>query len=716
MSWRPAQPFDGKQLQALAVAIWGASVGVFLTALLLLPGLKGLTNKAPIHVPGIAPVTILSPATVVPWQEVLEKRMYLLTCLCCPVLAWVALQLQSRLGGWSCALSFVLFIPAITTVYRAIFQSTPLTIPLVLAILALSVPWLGCASRTEWACTLATFVHQRCWKCISSIRSPLLDRLLLAICLEGLLFFFLFPLDVGTYASHFYQLAHIASYLVGPALSYLNPQSVPALDFESHYGIGHAYTFSYFLGNSLHCTLCHYIWFLFLTISFFYISTYFVLAAFFRCNSSALLMTLLLVAAGMEAPFFEAPSSSPIRYPLLFLFIGCASREHLFQRSQLPVLLAGGLAGLSLFWQTDIGVYLGIAGLVYYVTLAIRNRAGLARVPLFCVSASVTFALVALIAFGPRTLSWNFCRRLLDPLLVYKTGFGFWLMDWGGGWSNLYNIIGPVVTLATLALCFQRMGSGDAQQRQEAHFLFLCGVVGLQMLFKWVNRSIHPVWSLNAAAVLVILFWWVRYAAATLGQALETRIGSLPPGSLLSTRTLTTAAIYLALLGLGLSASLFQTRDPALGISSSPLLRIAGFISDTPTLANRILVTRTTPSPRTRGQLPIDRADVDLIRAHTDDTQPAPVLSSLDWVYLAEARRAPGFSWVPVHLTYTYRLLGKIETDLQRAQHLFVQRDLLPTLQTQHPALYSRVMPCLQHDFVLVGSGKALDLYQRTEK
>jgi hypothetical protein len=410
----------------------------------------------------------------------------------------------------------------------------------------------------------------------------------------------------------------------------------------------------------------------------------------------------------MEGWSFCCPSNWPIRFPFLFLFMSCAAKEVILGRARLPVLLAGSFAGLSLFWQTDVGLYLLLAGTGYYTMLLLRQRHGLDRLAWFAVSAIGTFVSLALLAFGPRILSPLFFWRLIEPLLVYNRGFGFWLKHWESGWPYLYNLIAPAVALGTIGLSIKQFCTPDVQKQVQARFLFLCAVIGMLLLFKWVNRSIDAVWSINATGALVVLFWWGRYAVLTLGQMVETRLGFMPHTWPLRPRTLIGGAAFLAFLTLGLYTNRYH--DPARGITS-PLVRIARFTFETPTLAHRLIQSPCTlPCYR---PLPIDPSDVELIRANTTSTECVPVLSELDWAYLAEAQRAPGFSWVPIHLTYTHHLLERVEQDLRQANCLFVQRDMLQGLETEHLSLYNRVLPVLREQFVLVRSGKALDMYQR---
>ncbi len=605
MSWTTEQRFETKRLHNLAVALWGACGGALVTLLLLLPGLGNVSNQAAVHLPNLPRVRALESASVIPWQEQVEKRMYLLNWLCCPVLAWLSLKLRSRINAWACLLSAVLFVPTIFNAYRGIFQGQPSLLAVLAAGLPLTLPafvWIhrrhpdlgprrpeegqGIALPDETTLSRLFSPKQLTW---SGKQSSLSRRVSLAVVLQTLLFVFFFPYPTKDYASCLSSETHLSSYLIGPSLSFLNPQLTPGLDFESHYGVGHAYVFSFCLGPSFLSSLCHYILFLFVILSFSYVSAFFVLSKFCGSESAAFLATVLLAAVGMEGMGYNWPSNWPIRHPFLFLFLGCAAQNAVLGRKWLAVAVAGFFAGLSTFWQTDIGLFLVLTGLVYYTVLTVRERRGFAQVPLFIVAASGTFVTLCLLAFGSRTLSLLFYQRLLAPLLVYNSGFGCWLMNWQPGWSYLYNVIGPVVTLATIGWCVKRFHSRNAHDQQEARFLFLCGVIGLLMLFKWVNRSIDPIWSINAVGIVIVLFWWVRQGTVALGEIVVTHFGDRSQASGHRLRILTNMAVIAVLLGMGVVASLFQTKDPMRGISSSPLVRITRFTQQTPTLANRLL-------------------------------------------------------------------------------------------------------------------------------
>jgi hypothetical protein len=726
MSANSQPTFTGKNLRAIITAMWGACVGFFLTALLLLPGLDALRSRGAAQHGELPEIHALLSGQTVAWQQAVQKNMYVLTCLICPLLAWLSLRLQSRIGGWAGVASVLLFVPAITLVYDGIFQGTPhlgafATAAVVLGFPFLKVAWLpnrawNMAPRLNRATELQPTIPP-----MAAVpdpadfsAAPWKRRLAFGLLLVGILIFFLMPWNIADFADAFTCESHLSSFLIGPSLSLLRPNVVPALDFESHYGLGHMYVFSHFLGDSYHDSLCNYLWFLFAILMFFYFSAYIVLIDFLRSDLMAFLATVVLVAVSMEGLTYRYPSNWPVRFPFLFLFIGYAARPEWLGRPWLPVVLAGFCAGFSLFWQTDVGVFFAAAGVVYYLALSVRERRGWARTPLFLLAAAATFAMLALAAFGPRTLSLLFYQRLFDPLLAYGAGFGFYAMQWKAGWSYLYNVIAPVVTLGTLGFALKQFRAGEAQ-KQQACYLFLFGTCGLIMVFKWINRAIDPIWSFNAVGIIVVLFWWVRYATGVLAQSLEARTGPQLFGKpVLAVRTLTGSAVIFGLLSGGLIASCFHDRTGVRGFSTSPLVRLKVFTSRTPTLAHLALrkLARLKPEPAVPS--PVNARDIELIRANTANTEAVTLFADLDWVYLAEARRAPAFAWVPIYLTYTFPLLDRAEKTVRESETVFVERGSMEKLETAYPDMYQRLYPILRGEFTLVESGQALDMYRRT--
>jgi hypothetical protein len=716
----------GNSLRAIVAAMWGACVGIYVTALVLLPGLHTLGSRFPGRRPDLPASDVLAWDGMTTGPQILQQRIYILTCLMCPLLAWLSLKLRSRIGGWTGFAAVVLFVPAITLVFGGMSVGAPRLDAFAATAVVLGMPFLPLEWLTKAACALAPWLKRPtapvpapeqepapAGEPVGENSRPLARRLALGLVLLGVLIVFFRPWNINHFADAMTCEHHISLYLVGPSLSLLRPGAVPALDFESHYGLGHVYVFSYFLGDNYHTTLSHYLSFMFFTLVFFSVSAYFVLSEFFRSDAVAFLATVLLLAVSMEGHTYHHPSNWPIRFPFLFLFIGCAARAEWLGRSWLPVLGAGLFAGLSFFWQTDVGLSLGATGVVYYLALSVRERGGWGRMPLFLLASAAAFVVLTFMAFGPRTLSVDFYRHLLDPLVAFGAGIGFVPMKWQAGWLYLYNVIAPIVTLATLGFAVKRFRA-DPQQKLEAGYLFLLGTSGFIMVFKWVNRAIDPVWSINAVGIVVVMFWWLRNVTHILGEFLEARTGSQLFGKrVLHVRTLTGCAVAIGLFTSGLIASYFHDPIAACGVSSSPMVRLKTFTSRTPTLAHLALrkICNLTAEPVVWS--PVDRRDIEFIRTHTAATESVTLIAEFDWVYLAEARRAPAFASLPVNYTYTYSLLERADKAMRESECVFVERECLKKFATDYPTLNGRLSPILTEDFTLVESGKALDLYRR---
>lgn len=720
----PQSSFPTAPLAAFAAALWGACAGSLVVALVLAVAVLTSGDRTPHLHPAIAAIPTYQASAAVPWQEPYERQMYLGSCLLCPALAWLSLWLMPRRKAGACAVAAVLFVPAIILVYGRVFQGAPHVLTFLLAVLALVAPlmcgrllaalsrpllrsvadgWRARQLRRGMAAPLAMAVAPE----------PTAQRWRLAAVLAGLYGLFFVPISAGGFADSLATNLHVCSWAVAPALSYLDPHLTPGIDFESHYGLGHAYCFSYFLGGSLHATLQHYLWFVLGLNLLFLGSLYFTAANFLRSSRAALVATLLVGAVQMEAQSYGYPSNWPVRFPLLFVFIGCAAQDRIFGRGWLPAPLAGMLAGISLFWQTDIGLHLTLGGVAYFAVLVVRERRAPLRPPLFLLSTAAAFAALTVLAFGAPALTGEFYWHLLEPLLLYSTGFGFWLMRWQWGWSYFYNAIAPLITLASVGWAVHYLRAPSERLRLEGRYLLLCSSLGLLLLLKWVNRSIDIIWSTNAAAVLVVLFWWARYAALALGERLAASGCSVGERGWCHSYERCGAIAIGSAMAFGLLASLFHDRNGlGPGYSSSPLVRIARFTKETPTPVNWLCrrVFRM-PAPPLDGPQ-VDPSDVAVIRAHTDAADPVAIVALHDWWYLADAQRAPRFPLLPVCCVYSDRHLATIEADLRSSRLVFVQRDELAYVRQVNPLLVDRIQPILDRDFVRIESSKTLDLYQ----
>ena len=287
---------------------------------------------------------------------------------------------------------------------------------------------------------------------------------------------------------------HVASYIVAPALYFRAPGVVPGLDFESHYGVGHAYVFSLVMGRGgLQETLERYVLFVLIVCILYYLCAFLVLTDWFRSVGAALAGTLLLLFLAGEGLGYSYPSCSPVRHPFLFAFVYAAVRG-VEPRGMPWCAVSGAVAGLSLFWQTDVGLYTLAAGAVFYLGVALFLRVGVARPAAFVATGLGTFAALCVLSFGPRVLSIAFVDRLLEPLLLYATGFGNKLMNWKPGWGYWYNLLGPGLAVASVAVLLGLRAASPAAAGGPVRCRHLAGRAGdaLQVGQSITGRTVEP--------------------------------------------------------------------------------------------------------------------------------------------------------------------------------------------------------------------------------
>jgi hypothetical protein len=501
------------------------------------------------------------------------------------------------------------------------------------------------------------------------------------------------PHDLASAASECSAEAHVGSYLVGPPQYYRAPGVVPGLDFESHYGIGHALAFSRVMGNGgLQSVLQRYILFVLLISVAYFLSAHLVLTDWLRSPWAAFAVTLGLAAAAAEGLAYTMPSCWPVRHPFCFAFLFCAVRGI---DSRNWCLAAGAAAGLSLFWQTDTGLYTLAAGAALYAASAVFLGGSWRRAPVFLAAGAGTFLALCLGFFGPRVLSLTFAERLLEPLLLYATGFGTALMEWHGGWGWWYNLAGPGVAVASVGVF---VGCGRRGAPREVAYGAAASLLGLAMLFKWVNRSIDVLWALNGGLVLAAAGWWACVAWRSLAAKLEH-----------PTRRALAATALLVLLVLGVWADAhFAKPDPLLR-STSPLVRIADRLDTYPNLINALR----RPIEPFEVPPPFDEQAVAYLRDHTAETERVAVVSQYDWEFLAAAGRAPRLCWLQLFLVHSPVLLDRCADDLRNSDRVFVERHALISLLQVNPATHARVASILAGCFEPADESARWTLYRR---
>jgi len=624
----------------------------------------------------------LQPYEIVPWQERYEQSWYVLVCVAGALGGWSATRF-ARPSPWLVALAVIVFIPATAGMCRSVFAGKLVLGKMLTCAGILTIPLLRKPARLTPLPVSEVAASGRIW----------LTAALLCLPLAALLSGVFAPADLAATAWECNVESHVASYLVGPAQYFRAPEAIPGLDFESHYGIGHAYAFSCVMGsNGYQSVLERFVLFVLVVSIAYFLTAQLVLTDWLRNPWAAFAVTLGLAAMATEGLAYQMPSCWPVRHPFAFAFLFCAVRGVDCKKW---CVAAGAVGGLSLFWQTDIGLFTLVAGAALYLANAVFLGGSWWKPGIFVATGLGVFLAICLALFGTRVLSVTFAERLLEPLLLYATGFGTTLLNWRMGWGYWYNLAGPGVAIASVA-AYIGYGRRGVPPRGVV-YAAIASLLGLAMLTKWVNRSIDILWALNGGLVLAVAGWWAwtawREATATRGFASRLALGT-------------------ALAGLLLVAGRFDARtarpDPLLR-TTSPLVRIVDRIDTFPNPINatrREIVGKDWPAP-------FDEEAVTYLRDHTTPTERVTVISRHDWSFLAAAGRAPRLSWQPFFLVHSPILLDRCVEDLRNSDRVFVDHNALISLSQLHPSASCRIEPILQESFEVVERVGRWTLYAR---
>jgi hypothetical protein len=96
----------------------------------------------------------------------------------------------------------------------------------------------------------------------------------------------------------------------------------------------------------------------------------------------------------------------------------------------------------------------------------------------------------------------------------------------------------------------------------------------------------------------------------------------------------------------------------------------------------------------------IDASDTAFIKDHTNEGTRVAVLSQADWLYLLDARRPSAFYWLPLHLTHSWILLDRNETNLKSASVIFVEKGYWDILDHWNALAFRRLKPITDRCFV----------------
>ncbi len=689
---------DAKLLARLAVAMWGVCWGVLFAtiAVSVLIAVRGDTADE-LH-PALLRSEYIVPYEKVPWQEHYEHLWYVFVCVAGACGAWVAQYIQP--SPWLAALAAVAFIPAETAACRGVFHGKLATGRTITATAFLLVPLLGMIFQR----LMMSYRDPHVGPATESVPAPLaiqmnarkqwLTAALLCVPLAGVLYGVFAPCDLAATAWECNVESHVGSYLIGPAQYYRSQGVIPGLDFESHYGIGHAYAFSLVMGDDgLRCVLERFVQFVLVISIAYFISAYLVLTDWLGNPWAAFFVTLGLAAAAAEGLAYAMPSCWPVRHPFVFAFLFCAVRG--VNHAQWT-LAAGAVAGLSLFWQTDVGLFTLAAGLALYGANWVFLGGRWQSVPLFVVASLGTFLAICIALFGPRVLSLTFAERLLEPLLLYATGFGTSLMYWRGGWGWWYNLAGPGLAIATVGVLI-----GHNRRNLPSRGIWYAAaasLLGLAMLTKWVNRSIDILWSLNGELVLAVAGWWAWVAWRAVMAQFESRAARW-----------CAATMIIGLLIVGVWADSHYAKPHPLLRTTSPLVRIGERLSVFP---NPINAFRKEMKPLAWPS-PFDDEAVAFLRNRTEETERVAIISRHDWSFHAAAGRAPRLYWVQLYLVHSPVLLQRCLDDLRNTDRVFVDHNALISLNQINPGAHWGVARVFEERFEVAEQSGRWTVYRQ---
>ena len=278
-------------------------------------------------------------------------------------------------------------------------------------------------------------------------------------------------------------------------------------------------------------------------------------------------------------------------------------------------------------------------------------------------------------------------------------------MNWKPGWSYWYNLLGPGIAIATVAVLIANR-RGETVPSRAALYAATASLLGLAMLFKWVNRSFDVLWGLNGGLVIAVAGWWAWVAWKSLADRLTVE-GS--PRRTFARRAVAAAAI-LALVVQAVRIDGRSASSKHRGGSSSPLVRIQNWTHE---FRNPINAARRGIGPFVHPS-PVDRAYSRYLQDHSRRRERIAVISGADWNYLVNTGRAPRLYWLQFFLVHSPVLLDRCMDDLRNCDSVFVETNALIGLQGINPAAHDAVVPILAERFELADhSCPRWQLYRR---
>jgi hypothetical protein len=485
---------------------------------------------------------------------------------------------------------------------------------------------------------------------------------------------------------------HVLSYVIGPAMyAAYGTGLAPGRDFFPQYGVGAGPLFAPFLGDNAQDAVTSYVVLSTVTLWIFFAATYVIARRALGSRlwawgavTIAFLHHFHLSVSGSGNMF--DPSAWPIRFPLLPVFLWAVVRGIVHSRgtarNHFPALaLVGVIVALSLFWNTETGVYMAITAFAAYLLLfGATWRTAQTFAGLGVVIAS-TFMAVSVAAFGTAAFAADYLWVLYMPLVVYGGGWSARMIDWGGHWTVVYALVVPAIGIATVGwsarLMHTRWSDAGDEERERVAWRLTLSIVGLLLLAKFYNRSLNTLWWFNSLPLLLVAAAWLRdYCRASVA-------GWFAPGGW--SAALRTAAALL-LVGTYLS-TLADPRPDNTGYAFG----VRAWMKHPSMLAEALGFGQSGDWSDLGGTL--SSRVVDAIQQRVPEGEQAAFVSPVDWRYLILARRAPMAHFLP---STRLQLQYQLEASIRDATVLFIH--LQPSgvpFAAGHPTLWRYLEPVL---------------------
>lgn len=492
---------------------------------------------------------------------------------------------------------------------------------------------------------------------------------------------------------------HVVSFVLGPAVYRFGGDLLPGVDYFTQYSVGLPYVFSFVMGPTADQAMVRYVHLVTSSMAAFFVGLSYLLwwlmgSWRWAAGTAA---TVAILQFHVERTFFD-PSSYVLRYPLLimtFAAIGWwAARHHSHARGA----LVGISVGLSLFLNTETGVYqLLAAAAVGVLTSRLQIRSAGPTCALLMATA-VTFITASYVAFGPGVLSKPYVIGLVQPFLIYGGGFGAWAVDWRWGWHVVYNVIAPGLALVTIAWSswrlMQREVAPNSAPRVAVVFCFAS--MAVMMSAKYNNMSLVGLWHTNAIGFIVCMAWWARQVQLSCAEA--PREWPHWFGWIAGRAGLTVASVAAMFL-----ATVSDPRNPAAYALEA--------YWNYPSLWNTTLGSPRQPCRHLSCSAPrISSVDVALVQKYVPATQRAAIFGWHDWAYLIEAQRASWFHFLPSHAIFTQAQLAATS---ELPDFIFLPNVASTDLGITQQELARTMLPRVMTEFRRIEVGTSISVWRR---